>query len=95
MALVIIKYCLQVITCHDMSFPTPLVTVTVVVFNATFNNISVISWRSVLLVEETGENHRPDRPLLLLVGFKTLYRINSHNIYYSGYVIQIRRQSLI
>ena len=29
------------------------------VFNATFNNISVISWRSVLLVEETGKNHRP------------------------------------
>ena len=31
-------------------------------FNATFNNISVISWRSVLLVEETGdpgENHLP------------------------------------
>ena len=31
------------------------------VFNAIFNNISVISWRSVLLVEETGgpvENHR-------------------------------------
>jgi hypothetical protein len=30
------------------------------VFNATFNNISVISWRSVLLEEETGvhrENH--------------------------------------
>jgi len=24
------------------------------VFNPTFNNISVISWRSVLLVEETG-----------------------------------------
>jgi hypothetical protein len=31
----------------------------VIVFSATFNNISVISWRSVLLVEETGENHRP------------------------------------
>ena len=33
-----------------------------VVFNFTFNNISVISWRSVLLVEETEipeENHRP------------------------------------
>ena len=32
------------------------------VFNATFNNISVISWQSVLLVDETGgpgENHRP------------------------------------
>ena len=27
--------------------------------NATFNNISVISWRSVLSVEETGEDHRP------------------------------------
>ena len=36
--------------------------VRVMVFNATFNNISVISWRSVLLVEETvvlGENYRP------------------------------------
>ena len=34
----------------------------IMVFNATFNNISVISWRSVLLVEEPGgpgENHRP------------------------------------
>jgi len=32
------------------------------VFNTTFNNISVISWQSVLLVQETrvpGENHRP------------------------------------
>ena len=33
-----------------------------VVFNGTLNNISVISWWSFLLVEETrvpGENHRP------------------------------------
>jgi hypothetical protein len=32
------------------------------VFNATFNHISVLSWQSILLVEETGgpgENHRP------------------------------------
>jgi hypothetical protein len=32
------------------------------VFNATFNNIPVLSWQSVLLVEETGvpvENHQP------------------------------------
>jgi hypothetical protein len=32
------------------------------VFNTTFNNISVISWHPVLLVEETrlpGENHQP------------------------------------
>ena len=27
--------------------------------NVTFNNISVILWWSDLLVEETGENHRP------------------------------------
>jgi hypothetical protein len=36
------------------------VRVSVIVFNTTFNNISVISLRSVLLVEETrvpGENH--------------------------------------
>ena len=36
--------------------------VCLMVFNATFNNISVISWRSALLVEGTGgpgENHRP------------------------------------
>jgi hypothetical protein len=33
-----------------------------IVLNATFCNISAISWRSVLVVEEAripGENHRP------------------------------------
>jgi hypothetical protein len=38
------------------------VRVRVVVLNATFNNISIISSRPVLLVEETGghvENYRP------------------------------------
>jgi hypothetical protein len=32
------------------------------VFNTTFSNISAISWRPVLVVEEagvSGENHRP------------------------------------
>ena len=36
--------------------------VRVIVFYATFSNISVILWQSVLLVEETGvpgENQRP------------------------------------
>jgi hypothetical protein len=36
--------------------------VRVMVLNTTFNNISVISWHSILLVEETGvlgENHQP------------------------------------
>jgi hypothetical protein len=39
-----------------------MMVVVVMVFNATFINISVISWLSILLVEETeepGENHRP------------------------------------
>ena len=46
---------------------TPLISpdfrVSVMVFNATLNNISAISWRPVLLVEQIevpGENHRPD-----------------------------------
>ena len=45
------------------------------VFNATFNNISVLSWRSVLLVEETGvpgENHRPGANKLYHI---MLYRV--------------------
>ena len=36
--------------------------VKVMVFNATLNNISVISWRSILFLKETGvhvENYRP------------------------------------
>jgi hypothetical protein len=57
------------------------------VFNATFNNISVISWRSVLLVEETGgagENHRPvasHRQTLSHNGVHlALIEIRTHNI---------------
>ena len=37
------------------------------VFNTTFNNISVISWWSILLVEETGvptENHVSEKKAL-------------------------------
>jgi hypothetical protein len=40
------------------------------VFNATFNNISVISRRSVKLVEETGvprENHGPVYGIIILL----------------------------
>jgi hypothetical protein len=33
------------------------------VLNATLNNISVISWRSVLLVEETGIPEEKQRPV--------------------------------
>jgi hypothetical protein len=47
----------------------------IIVFNTTFNNISVISWRSVPLVEETGvpgENRRPVvsySPFFALISF--------------------------
>ena len=47
---------------HFFSETTGPIDVCLMMFNATFNNISVISWRSVLLVEETGvpaENHQP------------------------------------
>ena len=43
------------------------------VFNATFNDISVISWRSVLLVEETGgpgENYRTDKLYHILLYYQ-------------------------
>ena len=53
------------------------------VFNATFNNISAISWRSVLLVQETGvpgENYRQtlshkvvfERTTLVMIGTSRL-----------------------
>jgi hypothetical protein len=48
---------------ETLSFLKDLSFFSLMVFNATFNNIPVITWRSVLLVEETGvpgENHRPD-----------------------------------
>ena len=37
--------------------------VCLMVFNATFNNISFISWWSVLLVKETGISGENDRPV--------------------------------
>jgi hypothetical protein len=49
-------------------------------FNATFNNILVISWRSVLLVEEAGEpgeNHRPAA---------SLWQTLSHNVVSSTHI---------
>ena len=48
--------------------------VMVMVFNATFNNISAISWLQVLLVEETcvpGEKHQPTTNYLIM-----LYRVH-------------------
>ena len=61
------------------------------VFIATFNNISVISWRSVLLVEEIrvpGENHRPiashgqtlSHYVISSIHVPRLSRIQTHNV---------------
>jgi hypothetical protein len=57
------------------------------VFNTTFNNISVISWWSVLLVEETGgpgENHQPvashGQTLSHNVVHFALIKIQTHNM---------------
>jgi hypothetical protein len=54
--------------------------VCLMVFHATFNNIAVISWRSVLLVEETrgaGGKHRP-----VAIHWQTL----SHNVVHLGLI---------
>ena len=46
----------------------------VVVFNATFNNISIISWLSVLLVKETGVHGY----VALINGTELQYVISCH-----------------
>ena len=50
------------------------------VLNATFNNTSVLLWRSVLLVDKTGENHRP------LID--KLYHINREHLAWVGFYLQ-------
>ena len=58
--------------------------VCLMVFNTTFNNISVISWWSVLMVEEPGENHWPVishwQTLSHNVVHIALIEIQTHNI---------------
>ena len=72
--------------------------VCLMIFNATFNNISVISWRSVLLVEETGgpgENHRPVashcQTLSHSVVQLALIAIRTHNI--SGVPLSVQNDN--
>jgi hypothetical protein len=49
------------------------------VFNVTFNSIAVISWQSVLLVEETGvPRENPDLLESDKFHHKKLYRIPLH-----------------
>jgi len=50
------------------------------VFNANFNNILAISWRSVLFVEETGENHRHVAKLVIGIDCTGCCKSNYHKI---------------
>ena len=43
----------------------------VMVFKATFNNISVVSWQSILMVEETSTQRKPPTCRQSLINFIT------------------------
>ena len=64
------------------------------VFHATFNNISVISWRSVLFVEQTGvpgENHRPITDKLYLIMLHLLTNVFSIYFYFIAFCYDQKR----
>ena len=58
------------------------------VFYATFNNISVISWQSVLLVEETAGSEENNRPVT------SHWQTLSHNVVHFA-LIKIRTHNIV
>jgi hypothetical protein len=53
------------------------------VFNATFNNISAISWWSVLLVEETGFVNYKNGCTRLAAASDKVYQLRAHGWWFS------------
>jgi hypothetical protein len=65
------------------------------VFNTTFNNISVISWLSVLLMEEIGENYAPFacHDSFVMQAQFNIYFYTPHNEVvggYTGFTLSVR-----
>jgi len=58
-------------------------------FKTNFNNISVISWRSVLLVEETSNVYNLKRLLLTLHVSTSNQHINTHTFSFKRHVLPI------
>ena len=55
-----VLFCFDIFVCFLLFLLVDVLFVCLMVFNVTFNNISAITWRSVLLVEETGGPRKND-----------------------------------